>query len=279
MGRMPPHRPETSAECSSRIRDNKRRHRARQKEYVLELQRTVAETRERGVQVTKEVQIAAQGVARENAKLRDLLRWAGYTDDVVDAWVKGDTPLHNAERPQPVPRSALEEIGQKVPLAFELQQERKLEARVVSVMDQRPVLREAFKSGERMDKDLPATKSCLPSAAPSEKAHSPVQHPDRVGAPCKLITLLTKNPAADITQVPIQLESSKESYGISNPEDCNSDGIECYAAYNMLMQYATSSESMDRIATALESGCTPSATGGCKVKKSVVWSALDEECA
>jgi hypothetical protein len=45
----------------------------------------------------------------------------------------------------------------------------------------------------------------------------------------------------------------------------------------MLIQYATSEEKMDKIAVALESGCTPSATGGCKVKKSVVWKLLDEE--
>lgn len=43
------------------------------------------------------------------------------------------------------------------------------------------------------------------------------------------------------------------------------------------MQYATSDEKMDKIAAALESGCTLSAAGGCKVKKSVVWTVLDEE--
>jgi hypothetical protein len=245
----------------------------------LELQRTVAETRERGIQVTKEVQLAAQGVARENAKLRDLLRWAGYTDDIIDAWVKGDTRLHNAERPQPVSRVTSKEIGQKAPLTCGLQKERKLEAGNVGVMDRQPILIKASGSGERSDKECSPIKLPTLSAVPNEKSCSPIQHPNSAGAPCKLVTLLARNPAVDITQVPLPLESSKELHGISKPEDCSADGIECSAAYSMLMQYATSSESMDRIATALESGCTPSAAGGCKVKKSVVWSTLDEECA
>jgi hypothetical protein len=99
-----------------------------------------------------------------------------------------------------------------------------------------------------------------------------------VGAPCKLVTLLAKNPAADVTQVQLSAESDNQPRNISNSDDCKSDGIECSTAYKMLMQYATSEEKMDRIAAALESGCTPSGTGGCKVKKSVVWTALDEEC-
>lgn len=276
---MPPRRPETNEGCTSRIRDNKRRHRARQREYVLELQRTVADTRERGIQVTKEVQLAAQGVARENAKLRDLLRWAGYTDDTIDAWVKGDTHLHNAERPQPVSRLTLEKIGQKAPIASGLQKERKLEARNDGVMDRQPILIKMCGSEEGSDKGFSPEELPIPSAVPSEKSCSPIQHPDSAGAPCKLVTLLTRNPAADVTQVPLPLESSKEPHGINKPEDCSADGIECSAAYSMLMQYATSTESMDRIATALESGCMPSAAGGCKVKKSVVWSTLDEECA
>jgi hypothetical protein len=229
--------------------------------------------------VTKEVQLAAQGVARENAKLRDLLRWTGYTDDTIDAWVKGDTHLQNAERPQPISRLTLEKIGQKAPLASGLQKERKLEALNDGAMDRQPILIKACRSEEGSNEALSPLKSPIPSAVPNEKSYSSTQYPDSVGAPCKLVTLLTRNPAADVTQVPLPLESSKEPHGINKPEDYSADGIECSAAYTMLMQYATSTESIDRIATALESGCTPSAGGGCKVKKSVVWSTLDKECA
>lgn len=55
-------RQEENTQSASRVRDNKRRHRARQKEYVLDLERRLAETREQEIQATKEVQLAAQGV-------------------------------------------------------------------------------------------------------------------------------------------------------------------------------------------------------------------------
>jgi len=44
------------------------------------------------------------------------------------------------------------------------------------------------------------------------------------------------------------------------------------------MQYANSEEKMDKIAQALEEGCTPSGEGGCRVKKSTIWKALDDAC-
>jgi hypothetical protein len=87
MGRNPAPNPASNAEHTLRVRDNKRRHRARQKEYVLDLERRVAATREHGVQATKEVQLAAQRVTRENVKLRELLRRSGYSNCAIDAWV------------------------------------------------------------------------------------------------------------------------------------------------------------------------------------------------
>ncbi|KAF2277000.1 uncharacterized protein EI97DRAFT_432619 [Westerdykella ornata] len=123
--------------------------------------------------------------------------------------------------------------------------------------------------------DAVPTKACTGTCT---KASSLPGNPDSTTAPCKLLTLLEKDPTADITQVPLPTQTDKQPCKTSNPEDCSSDGVECATAYKMLMQYATSDEKMGRIAAALESGCTPSAAGGCKVKKSVVWSVLDEEC-
>jgi len=42
------------------------------------------------VQATREVQLAAQKVLRENVRLRELLRQTGYSDEAIDAWVKLD---------------------------------------------------------------------------------------------------------------------------------------------------------------------------------------------
>ncbi len=72
----------------ARIRNNKRRHRARQQEYVRDLERQLAEMRDKGVQATKEVQLAAQRVARENARLRELLRQSGFDDERIDAFLQ-----------------------------------------------------------------------------------------------------------------------------------------------------------------------------------------------
>jgi hypothetical protein len=88
--------------------------------------------------------------------------------------------------------------------------------------------------------------------------------------PCKLLSLLAENPAADITQVPIPLDSDKRRV------DGNEDGIECSRAYKMLMHYAISDEKMDDIAKALEEGCTPMKGGGCKIQSSAILSTLDK---
>ncbi|KAH7231776.1 uncharacterized protein BKA55DRAFT_524473, partial [Fusarium redolens] len=69
---------------ASRLTENKRRYRARQKEYVSDLERKVAEAREQGIKATTEVQLAAREVVIENGQLRDLLRLAGFTDEDIN---------------------------------------------------------------------------------------------------------------------------------------------------------------------------------------------------
>jgi hypothetical protein len=64
-------------ERSVRLRDNKRRYRARQKEYTAELERKLRELQQQGVQATIEVQRSERKVARENHRLRELLRHVG----------------------------------------------------------------------------------------------------------------------------------------------------------------------------------------------------------
>jgi hypothetical protein len=89
-------------------------------------------------------------------------------------------------------------------------------------------------------------------------------------APCKLITQLSLNPNADITQIPLETSSSKEA------EDL--DGMQCTKAYQLLMQFATTEEKLDTIAHALETGCVGNkgSGGGCKVKNQVLWKALED---
>jgi len=103
---------------------------------------------------------------------------------------------------------------------------------------------------------------------PSGILHS--EKTDTATAPCQLQSLLWENPAADITQTspPIRLE--KESCEDGELEDCSSDGVECHTAYKMLMHYTIPGKNDEIIAAALKKGCTSSATGGCKVKKSIM---------
>lgn len=277
----------THTDHASRVRDNKRRHRARHKEYVLDLERRVAEARQQGVQATKEVQLAARQVAQENAKLRLLLKRIGYTECTINAWVKEGKDMHSEERHQLIPDSTPGKSAPKVLSTCALQSGTGLEAGNVSEKEVDWETMKSDESGESSTRNPPPepsiqkldtapTDGCLETLTRGAPVLS--GHPNTTGAPCKLVTLLTKNPATDITQVPLSTQSNYEPCETGKPEDCGSDGVECSSAYKMLMQYATSDEKMDRIAVALESGCTPSAQGGCKVKKSVVWKVLDEEC-
>jgi hypothetical protein len=284
MGRNAVPSQDKNTDHTSRARDNKRRHRARQKEYVLDLERRLAVTREQGVQATKEVQLAAQRVTRENVKLRDLLRRTGYTNSAIDAWIRDDECLHGAERPRLVVESLAGEEAQNVTQACASQRFRKLDSPNVKRTEGTKASKKALEGEEyptaSAHVDLRSgsleVSPTQVSAATSKSSSQQPQRLDKLGAPCKLVTLLAENPAADITQVSLSTISENQLCERNKPD--NSDGIECSAAYDMLMRHATSGEKMDRIAAALESGCTPSATGGCSVKKSVVWRTLDQEC-
>lgn len=286
MGRNLAPNQETNTDRSLRARDNKRRHRARQKEYVSELERKVAMTREHEVRATKEVQSAAQRVMRENVRLRDLLRKTGYTDCTIDAWVAEDQCSKDNESPQLRVKSPSKTIAQDVAPTSTSQ---KIEYSGLSSIQMTERTRDPMQALDGAPCAIPAQDDSrreglevLPtqtSMITCEPSHQQLQRGDQPRAPCKLITMLAENPALDITQVSVPTQSKCQSGQINESEDSGSKGVECSVAYRMLMQHATSGEKMDRIAAALESGCTPSATGGCRVKESVIWRTLDQECS
>jgi hypothetical protein len=96
-------------------------------------------------------------------------------------------------------------------------------------------------------------------------------------SPCKLLSLLTENPTADLAQVAVQPASADDPPQGTAAAHAEGD-VECGRAYEMLMRYATSEEKMDHVARALEAGCTPTGQGGCAVRKKVVWEVLDGMC-
>lgn len=87
---MPTPNPPQDDSRAARLRENKRRSRARQKEYVQSLEKRDRETRQRQVTAAIEVQIAARKVSEENRRLRALLRKVGVPDEVVDARLAGE---------------------------------------------------------------------------------------------------------------------------------------------------------------------------------------------
>jgi hypothetical protein len=218
------------------------------------------------VQATKEVQLAAQQVAAENAKLRDLLGRIGYSQGMIDAWINEKTtcPPQRAD----AHRCAVKLAATPTTAASCSSSSNR------AGTSPKPLLQAGVPELERSTEPICANVTvCVDEPPPT----------DRVSAntsPCKLLSLLAENPAADISQIPLPLPHlEKMTYANNYPNDPKDDtGVDCSEAYKLLMQYATSDGKLNKIASALESGCTPSASGVCKVKKSAMWRVLDEEC-
>jgi hypothetical protein len=285
------------------VRDNKRRFRSRQKEYVADLERSVREYQRKGVQATKEVQIAAQRVARENVLLRQLLRYQGIDNNVVDSWIQKDDDRVNETGSTDCANSQQErhtqlELHQSVRVSVllkscssthhEIQDEREEVSTNDKIGGKLPEYQPFTPKEEEMAGQYLPSPNCLSSrkcrqtspvianiSSPSFLTQPVIASIAEVSsvprpAPCKLMTQLAANPSADITQVPIELDQ------IDKPGQA--DGVECSRAYEMLMQFATTEENLDAIALALENGCVANRGpgGGCKMKNTYIMKALDD---
>lgn len=279
---------------TSRLTENKRRYRARRKEYILDLERGLAEAREQGIKATTEVQLAARKVVVENGRLRDLLQLAGFADEDIDIWARRE---HCGDCAYGADCARRREIGQKAKLCLTFTAGQKgaaMEGQKISSSSKNNKKREMGQAREipestntpssteeplvsepnfhRPDSDT-TTASSVPPATTEAPATVLVETPtchDKQVMPCKLLSRLAENPAADITQIPVPPSS------FDSLEDAtHHGGVECGKAYEMLLQYVTSEEKMDHIARVLEGGCFSTGSGGCAVKKNVVWEALD----
>lgn len=77
----------TSA-SSLRIRENQRRSRARQKEYLQELEARLRNYELYGIEASPEIRTAANQVAEENRKLRELLLLRGIGKDKITTYLQ-----------------------------------------------------------------------------------------------------------------------------------------------------------------------------------------------
>jgi hypothetical protein len=78
-------------------RENKRRHRQRQKEYTAELESKLRHLQSEGIKATLEVQAAARKVFDDNLRLKALLRSAGIDEPTINT----GTPRGAISNPSP----------------------------------------------------------------------------------------------------------------------------------------------------------------------------------
>lgn len=239
---------------ASRLRDNKRRHRQRQKDYTASLESKVRELQSQGIQATQEVQSSARKVVEENARLRALLRHVGVEDHVVNNWTPdASMQIVPVAYSQPERRPCRNSTCDRTKAT-------QIDPSAVSLAV--PVSTSAPLPNQKIEPHHQEQEARCSKDIQKAEASSAIQLP-----PCKVLTQLAQNPSADVTQ---------PSLGGQNPADDETGGVECSKAHKMLMQYATSEEKIDIISQALESGCTKKAGGGCKVRNEAIWKAIDE---
>lgn len=242
------------------------------------------EARQEGVQATKEVQLSAQRVVRQNVRLRELLRHEGVDDNVIDSWIRKDENVANEttvctkcsqkESAQITSSQVIDASQLLTTTPNEKKQGNTSDAIADKPLPPQPAIQKSDpKEVESVDQFLASTsdlssRKC--SRASPERAYIAETSSTIPSAPCKLITHLTANPSADITQIPVVID------GMNKPDE--TDGVECSRAYQMLMQFAMTEEKLDTIALALENGCVANKGpgGGCKVQKESMWKALDD---
>ncbi|EXA29639.1 hypothetical protein FOVG_18883 [Fusarium oxysporum f. sp. pisi HDV247] len=283
---------------TSRLTENKRRYRARRKEYVSDLERRLAEAREQGIKATTEVQLAARKVVVENGQLRDLLRLTGFADEDINVWTRREPGGDDANGANCARRREIERMarlcvpfasgrgggtikGEKISLSSKTDGKGELDqAENISESTGIPSSPDEPLDSELNPSNCPdfdTTTACPAPKTSEAPAAAQVQTQtchDKQSMPCKLLSRLAENPATDITQVPVPPGSVDPLQDATYHEG----DVECGKAYEMLMRYATSEEKMDTVAQALEGGCTSTGKGRCVVKKNTIWEALDSMC-
>lgn len=280
---------------AARLRENKRRSRARQKEYVEDLEKRCRETEQRQVAATIEVQVAARKVAEENRRLRELLRRVGVPEGIVEGWLLGEEVDLYAGSPQALcagmqggNMDCPEGNGSCVAATQQVvaQSECNLEASesagdCTNGEPAPPALSGGFvgpvertcqrDTGNCQDSQIthlfPSSSSTTTFPAPP----SPLPIPTTPATtsppppPCKVFSTLSLDPAIDHHTVPAY-------------SDTRGEGVQCSQAYRMLIPYATTEQKMDELAARLGEGCVADGKGGCSVRTEVVWRALDDVC-
>ncbi|GAM40378.1 hypothetical protein TCE0_039f12684 [Talaromyces pinophilus] len=279
---------------TARLRENKRRSRERQRQYTLDLEQRLRQLQQKGIEATVEVQTAAKLVAEENRNLRSLLYHLGVDDSAIAGWLASratskTTTAITGHQERPKVQAAASTCASNVGLAVDPQaqcnreQESSDNDRSLTacetlpphsnspshgdcVYDRAPdVLRPASSFSDTAESSLPAQGRVSPNQ-PTQTNQA--QH---AASPCKLFSRITTDSAGNTPQV---INPSVEE----TEQDLSQDGLSCSAAYQFLMQHATSEEKISSLARTLEEGCVPISKGGCKVKTKTLAEALVNIC-
>ncbi|OKP10230.1 hypothetical protein PENSUB_4404 [Penicillium subrubescens] len=282
-----------------RLRENKRRNRARQKEYTADLERRLRQFEQDGIRATIEVQSAAKKVAEENSYLRELLLAIGLDHPAINEWVTrrrcSSDAIETTEN-QCRKRATREKTCNKAqqgesssgpssqprcsaPCTTNPRADRSLSDESVAKFTDGLDATGQIQAHEQISvpkEDICSSHNTRENAnhggsSPRESISpegSPSQPPS---APCKLLVRFAANPGTDVSQILAGSESGSKSDGADG-------GLPCESAYKLLMQYATSEEKLEALARTLEGGCVPNSKGGCQVKNETVSQALLDIC-
>jgi hypothetical protein len=230
------------------------------------------------------MQLTAQRVAQENLGLRALLKELAVSDLIVEAWLSKDISgdkNHGLSAP-------LQLRARQLVLTSKQEVDRSEQENPSDYHVAEALLGTALSTGRPDSHTREPSSSTVESSTSNEETHTKtcatsckeqIPHPriqTTVSAPCRQLISSATNACAGTKQT--RSSSHLGTRTDVGTELDDSDGVECSTAYRTLMQYATSQDKMNRITAALDYGCTPSGTGGCKVKSSVMWEVLDEEC-
>lgn len=256
---------------------------------MSDLEHRLAELQKQGVQASKEIQLAAQHVVRENSSLRELLGLAGFSPDEINAWVRvSGCAQQTCAKRRACERKARECATSRAGIEGVMEDGSPPCGAVDSTLLPAPnpvagvlTMYEDVGGGASPRSSPSETSMRLPSidslTGPHQQCSSVPSLPGlprpqvKGQAPCKLLLRHHDGPGTDST--------TQISADPTGPvKDCQTKGVECGKAYEMLARFATSEEKIDNIARSLEEGCTLDGRGGCAVRQDVVWKVLDTMC-
>ncbi|ERF75271.1 hypothetical protein EPUS_00063 [Endocarpon pusillum Z07020] len=302
-------------ERASRVRENKRRSRARQKEYTADLEQKLRQLQRDGVQATIEIQLSARKVFQENKNLRGLLQHLGVDENTIKSWAEknaedngeglngslrrhclrgpagagygqANTNVENQRREGHQlweAATSCDPSSETTPLTgLSGTGQTDISASVVGGPPQTATASPILYGDERPIESVPLPPSDNQGPCDTQTSDLAFDQPDHHA--CSASTSSPSQALPTPCKLLTHLAASPSADITQMPtvpdeeEQPHPDGVPCSRAYRMLMQYATTEAKLDLAARSLEEGCVknPGPGGGCSVKNKTMWKALED---